>query len=312
MRSTTRRRRRVSRFRGYPGDRAWSQIDCQRRCAFEYSNGRPRGELRQEISQMRRLLLAGLLVVLGFGGYFVLTAPFTWIALHPLRDIADGAQPDLANGRSLFFAGSCGICHASPGQKEDTRLGGGLTRVSAFGTFYMPNMSPDTTDGIGKWTTAQFTRAMREGVSDDGHNEDPAFPYTSFQRMTANDLRDLFGFIKTLPAVTGKARDNDLKFPSAMGSGVGLWKLLFLDGLPLVADAQKSPDWNRGRYLVEGPARCAECHSPRNLLGAIVADKRFSGAPIRRATAMLRTSPPTTPALVIGPSARLPTISAPA
>ena len=228
---------------------------------------------------MRRLLLAGLLVVLGFGGYFVLTAPFTWVALHPLRDIADGAQPDLANGRSLFFAGSCGTCHASPGQKEDTRLGGGLTLVSAFGTFYMPNISPDTTDGIGKWTTAQFTRAMREGVSDDGHNEDPAFPYTSFQRMTANDLRDLFGFIKTLPAVTGKARDNDLKFPSAIRSGVGLWKLLFLDGLPLVADAQKSPDWNRGRYLVEGPARCAECHSPRNPLGAIVADKRFSGAP---------------------------------
>jgi mono/diheme cytochrome c family protein len=125
----------------------------------------------------------------------------------------------------------------------------------------------------------QFTRAMREGVSDSGHNEYPAFPYTSFQRMTANDLRDLFGFIKTLPPVAGKARDNDLKFPFTMRSGVGLWKLLFLDGQPLIADAQKSLAWNRGRYLVEGPAHCAECHSPRDALGAIVADKRFSGAP---------------------------------
>jgi mono/diheme cytochrome c family protein len=143
----------------------------------------------------------------------------------------------------------------------------------------MPNISPDQADGIGGWTTAQFVRAMREGVSAHGENEYPAFPYTSFQRMTANDLRDLFTFIKTLPAVAGKARDHDLKFPFTMRRGVGLWKLVFLDGEPLVADPKRSPAWNRGRYLVEGPGHCAECHSPRNLAGAIISNKRFSGAP---------------------------------
>jgi len=227
----------------------------------------------------RFLLFAGLLGVLGFGGYLVLTAPFTWAALHPTRDVADSGPPNLVNGHSLFYAGSCGTCHASPNQKDETHLGGGLALTSGFGTFYMPNISPDTADGIGGWTTAQFVRAMREGVSAHGKNEYPAFPYTSFQRMTANDLRDLFAFIKTLPVVAGKARDHDLKFPFTMRRGVGLWKLVFLDGEPLVADPKRSPAWNRGRYLVEGPGHCAECHSPRNFAGAIISDKRFSGAP---------------------------------
>ena len=199
--------------------------------------------------------------------------------MHPKRDVADTGSPDLANGRSLFYAGSCGTCHASPNQKDETHLGGGLALTSGFGTFYMPNISPDKADGIGDWTTPQFVRAMREGVSAHGENEYPAFPYTSFQRMTENDLRDLFAFIKTLPVVAGKARDHDLKFPFTMRRGVGLWKLAFLDGEPLAADPKRSPAWNRGRYLVEGPGHCAECHSPRNLAGAIISNKRFSGAP---------------------------------
>jgi mono/diheme cytochrome c family protein len=219
------------------------------------------------------------LCVLGIGGYLVLTAPFTWEALHPTRDVADASPPDLANGQALFYAGSCGTCHASPNQKDETHLGGGLALVTGFGTFYMPNISPDPSDGIGAWTTAQFTRAMREGVSAAGANEYPAFPYTSFQRMNANDLRDLFAYIKSLPPVAGKARAHDLKFPFTMRRGIGLWKLVFLDGQPLVAEPQKDAAWTRGRYLVEGPGHCAECHSPRDTAGAIVADKRFSGAP---------------------------------
>jgi mono/diheme cytochrome c family protein len=225
------------------------------------------------------LIIAGSLLVLGGAGFWVLTAPATWDALHPVRDIADAGPPDLGNGHALFFAGSCGTCHASPGQKDETRLGGGAALTSGFGTFYMPNISPDPADGIGGWTTAQFTRAVREGVSIAGDNEYPALPYTSYQRMTANDLRDLFGYIKTLPPVAGKARGNDLKFPFTLRRGVGLWKLAFLDGKPLIAPPNRSPSWQRGQYLVEGAGHCAECHSPRDLAGAIVADRRFSGGP---------------------------------
>ena len=229
---------------------------------------------------MKRMLFAvGIVALTGFGGYFALTAPTFWSLLHPERDVADVAPADLARGHDLFFAGGCGTCHATPAQSDVTRLGGGLALASGFGTFYMPNISPNVKDGIGAWTTAVFTRAMREGVSRDGANEYPAFPYTSFQRMTANDLRDLFGYIKTLSPVPGKARHHDLKFPFTMRRGVGLWRLVFLDGEPLPTAPDKSEAWLRGRYLVEGPGHCAECHSPRNVAGAIKAGKRFSGAP---------------------------------
>jgi len=229
---------------------------------------------------LKRMLFAvGIVALTSFGGYFALTAPTFWSLLHPERDVADVAPADLARGHDLFFAGGCGTCHATPAQSDVTRLGGGLALASGFGTFYMPNISPNVKDGIGAWTTAEFTRAMREGVSRDGANEYPAFPYTSFQRMTANDLRDLFSYIKTLPPVPGKARDHDLTFPFTMRRGVGLWRLAFLDGEPLPVAAGKSETWLRGRYLVEGPGHCAECHSPRNVAGAIKAGKRFSGAP---------------------------------
>lgn len=230
---------------------------------------------------MKRVLLSALAVgLVGFTGYWTLTAPAVWAAFHPTRDVAEvGHTPDLANGESLFYAGACGTCHATPGQSEETRLGGGLKLASDFGTFSMPNISPDRTNGIGGWTAAQFVTSMRTGTSEKGHNQYPAFPYTSFQRMTANDLGDLFAYLKTLPAVAEKAPGHELKFPFTMVRGIGLWKLAFLDGKPLVDDASKSPAWNRGRYLVEGPAHCAECHSPRNVAGAVDFDKRFAGAP---------------------------------
>ena len=225
------------------------------------------------------LVLAGLFCVAGLGSYVALTAPFTWELLHQTRDVPNTASPDIANGKSLFYAGSCGTCHATPNQSDETLLGGGQELTSGFGNFYMPNISPDPHAGIGSWTTAQFVRAVREGVSNTGANLYPALPYTSYQRMNANDLRDLFFYIKTLTPASARARGNDLKFPFTMRSGVGLWKLLYLDGQPLDAPKDKAASWQRGQYLVEGPGHCAECHSPRNALGAIADDKRFSGGP---------------------------------
>jgi mono/diheme cytochrome c family protein len=95
--------------------------------------------------------------------------------------------------------------------------------------------------------------------------------------MSANDIRDLLAYMKTLPSVTGKVRDHDLKFPFNLRRGVGLWRLAFLDGKALPTEPRQSASWDRGRYLVEGPAHCAECHSPRNFMGAIVSGKRFAG-----------------------------------
>jgi mono/diheme cytochrome c family protein len=186
-------------------------------------------------------------------------------------------NPDLANGRTMFLIGGCSSCHAVPKQEDATRLGGGLPLPTAFGTFHVPNISSDTKDGIGRWSEAQFIAAMRHGVSPSGQHLYPAFPYTSYQAMRTEDLRDLFAYLKTLPAVSGAAPDHALKFPFNIRRTVGLWKLLFLDGAPFRPDASQSAQWNRGAYLVNAPGHCAECHSPRNLLGAIIASRRFTG-----------------------------------
>ena len=139
----------------------------------------------------------------------------------------------------MFYAGGCASCHATPGQDDKTKLGGGLGLKSPFGTFYVPNISPDPTDGIGKWSEADFVTAMQKGTSPDGRHYFPAFPYTSYQRMRVEDVRDLFAHIKTLPAVQGKVRDHDVPFPFNVRRTLGGWKFLFLDGKPFQPDPIK-------------------------------------------------------------------------
>jgi len=187
--------------------------------------------------------------------------------------------PDLPNGKTLFIIGGCASCHATPEQKDRTLLGGGMALKSPFGTFYPPNISSDPNDGVGGWTPAQFVSAMHDGTGPGGHQLYPSFPYTSYQRMTFNDVRDLFAYLKTLPAVQGRAPAHDLPFPFNIRRTLGIWKLLFLDGLPFQPDPNKPEDWNRGAYLVNGPGHCAECHSPRNVLGGIIETQRFAGGP---------------------------------
>jgi mono/diheme cytochrome c family protein len=223
---------------------------------------------------LRKLMIIAALVVLAFTGFLFLTLPETVpaSALEP-------HTPNLTNGKEMFYAGGCSSCHAVPKQEDKTKLGGGLALGSPFGTFYVPNISSDPKDGIGGWSEAQFVTAMVKGTSPTGEHLFPAFPYTSYQRMNFDDLRDLFAYLKTLPAVTGKIRDHDVPFPFNIRRALGVWKLLFLDDKPFTPDPAQSAQWNRGAYLVNGPGHCAECHSPRNILGAIKSVKRFTGGP---------------------------------
>ena len=224
----------------------------------------------------RKLAVVGMVIVvaLALAAFWFLTIPETVpaSALGP-------RTADLANGKTMFHAGGCASCHAVPKQEDKTKLGGGLALGSPFGTFYVPNISSDRTDGIGAWSEAQFVTAMVKGTSPTGEHLFPAFPYTSYQRMTLDDIRDLFAYLKTLPPVTGKARDHALPFPFNIRRTLGLWKFLFLDGRPFTTNPSQSAQWNRGAYLVNAPGHCAECHSPRNMLGAIKRNLRFTGGP---------------------------------
>jgi mono/diheme cytochrome c family protein len=227
----------------------------------------------------RSLLQAGvfaaaLLVAVAFGIYWWLTA----LPPMPIVIAADYA-PNLANGQEIFNAGGCSSCHAVPGQPDRTRLGGGLAIPSPFGTFYAPNISPDPVDGIGRWSAADFVEALTRGISPDRENYFPAFPYTAYRHAKIGDIRDLFAYLKTLAPVAGKVRGHDIAFPFNIRRNITIWKWLFMDDESFKPDPARSAQWNRGAYLVNALAHCAECHSPRNFLGGIIAAQRFAGGP---------------------------------
>jgi mono/diheme cytochrome c family protein len=224
---------------------------------------------------LRKLVLLLVLVALiGAAAFWYVTAPQR-VAASTLAP----HTPNLDNGKTMFLVGGCASCHATPNQEDKTRLGGGLGLKSPFGTFFTPNISPDRKEGIGGWSEADFVTAMWKGTAPDGSHYYPAFPYTSYQRMKLEDVRDLFAYLKTLPPVEGKPRDHDLPFHLKVRRLLGGWNFLFLDGQQFKPDPSKSEEWNRGAYLVNGPGHCAECHSPRNVFGAIIARERFAGGP---------------------------------
>ena len=224
---------------------------------------------------LRRIILSALAAAaVGLAVFWWLTIPSVVAA-----DSLPAYTPDLRNGLTIFNAGGCSSCHATPNQPDRLRLGGGLPIGSPFGTFYVPNISPDPADGIGRWNEADFVTAVTRGTSPSGSHYFPAFPYPSYAHAKVDDVRDLFAYLRTLAPVTGRAPDHDVAFPFNVRRNVGIWKLLFMDGKPFTPDAAHSAQWNRGAYLVNSLGHCAECHSPRNFLGGIVEAQRFAGGP---------------------------------
>ncbi len=149
-------------------------------------------------------------------------------------------------------------------------LAGGRCLKTPFGTFNVPNISPDKEHGIGNWSTLDFVTAMKLGIGPGGEHLYPAFPYTSYQRMRDEDLIDLKAYLDTLPASSNVVPPHELTFPFNIRRALGLWQLLYVDGKTFVPDPKASDEVNRGAYLVQGPGHCSECHTSRNLLGGKV------------------------------------------
>ncbi|MBN9550510.1 MAG: c-type cytochrome [Alphaproteobacteria bacterium] len=224
--------------------------------------------------------LAGAVIVLG-----VACAVAGWALSAPVRldaqAVARLGSGDAAKGKRIFYAGGCTSCHSKPGAEGDARLqlAGGLELKTPFGTFVPPNISQDPKDGIGAWSEEDFANAMLKGVSPSGEHFYPAFPYASYARMKPADIADLYAFMKTLPAVAGKAPDHRLSFPFSIRRGIGLWKLLYLSPEPVTALPDGAPDKVlAGRYLVEGPGHCGECHTPRDFAGGVEKGEWLAGA----------------------------------
>ncbi len=171
----------------------------------------------------------------------------------------------IERGRLVAALGACAACHSS---SDLAAFAGGRGLHTPFGTVYASNISPDLTAGIGAWPYSAFERAMRAGVSRDGHHLYPAHPYTSFARSNEADLQALYAFLMTQPASARPVRETRLRFPFGARPLMAFWNLLFLrQGTP-ARNATKSDAWNRGAYLVEGLGHCGACHGPRNIMGA--------------------------------------------
>ncbi|MGQ2978243.1 MAG: molybdopterin cofactor-binding domain-containing protein [Polaromonas sp.] len=182
----------------------------------------------------------------------------------------------IERGRQLAAAGDCVVCHTTPGGAPNA---GGLAMDTPFGQVVSTNITPDAQTGIGLWSFSAFQRAMREGISRDGHHLYPAFPYTAFAKTSDEDLTALYAYLMAQPAVRAEATATQLAFPFSVRPLMAGWNALFHDAAPYQPDVTQTVEWNRGAYLVNGLGHCGACHTPRNAFGAERGGKAFlSGA----------------------------------
>ena len=206
-----------------------------------------------------------ILCVLGLAVWWGVTWP------SPSPNISEGVG-QVEQGSYVFNAAGCASCHMAPDSDDRQALGGGKAFKTPFGTFLAPNISPNETFGIGGWSFASFAGSMRHGVSPEGKHYFPVFPYTSYQNMTDQDLRDLWAYMQTLPAVETPNEPHQIALPFSIRRNVGVWKW--------INKPNDRPDIiERGDYLVNALGHCAECHTPRNAIGGMRTDQWLQGGP---------------------------------
>ena len=209
---------------------------------------------------------------------FLLRIGLTAAALAALAAAAPAADApgNPERGAYVLRLGGCVSCHTDS-KNNGLPLAGGVALKSPFGTFHVPNITPDPETGIGGWSTEDFIRAMTQGKPPEGLPYYPSFPYTSYTRMTRQDLIDLKAYLDTVPPVRKETPPHDLGFPYNIRVAMIPWQWLFFDAGTFTPDPEKSEAWNRGAYLVTGPGHCGECHSPRNFFGAVIQDQALTG-----------------------------------
>ena len=188
--------------------------------------------------------------------------------------LADGG--DAKRGQYLFDAAGCKGCHTDTKNKGKP-LAGGRKLKTPFGTYYSPNITPDPMTGIGKWTDADFVRALRSGIAPDGSHYFPVFPYPSYTGITDRDILDIKAYLFTTAPVSKTNKEHDTLPPFGSRLLLGPWKTLNFTPGPFKPDPERSRQWNRGAYLVRALGHCGECHTPRNLLGAMKSGMEMAG-----------------------------------
>ncbi len=222
----------------------------------------------------RPVLVGGTLAAL------IVIAALWWARPSQVETAGLDAAPTaerIAQGEYLATAGNCIGCHTSTGGEP---YAGGRAIRTPFGNIFSTNLTPHDETGIGTWTADDFWRAMHNGRSKDGRRLYPAFPYTSYTHVTRADSDAIFTYLQSREPVAGPRIEPDLRFPYNVPLALVAWRALFFRTGGLEPDSERSPEWNRGAYLVEGLGHCKACHSPRGRLGAIESDAAYSGGQI--------------------------------
>ncbi|MBN3852055.1 cytochrome c [Paraburkholderia sp. Ac-20340] len=197
-------------------------------------------------------------------------------AAHAQGQTQDAQAALIQHGEYLARAGDCMACHSTTGRKP---YSGGLAIKSGLGTIYSTNITPDTRNGIGHYTEAQFANALRKGIRADGTNLYPAMPYPSYAKLTDADVHALYVyFMKGVAPSDEPAPLTKLSFPFNQRWGMGLWNWAFSSDKPFVAPEGANAEVQRGAYLVEGLGHCGSCHTPR---GIAMNEKAFDGSDAR-------------------------------
>jgi mono/diheme cytochrome c family protein len=186
------------------------------------------------------------------------------------------AQGDAAKGEYLAKAAGCVGCHTDI-RSGAPRFAGGREIATPFGKFFGPNITPDPGAGIGRWSEADFIAAMRFGLRPDGSHSFPVFPYVSFTKITDADLKDLYAYLRTVPASSQPSKPHELRFPYGFRFLLRFWKWLYLVPGPFLPDAARGEAWNRGAYLADALGHCSECHTPRDFLGGPKQSRYLAG-----------------------------------
>jgi mono/diheme cytochrome c family protein len=196
------------------------------------------------------------------------------VGLFQVAPVGAAAPP--AAGEYLFRAAGCASCHTDA-KNGGAPLAGGRALATPFGVFYSPNITPDPETGVGRWSEADFVRALRDGVSPAGAHYYPSFPYTSYTRLTDADIREMWGYLRSVKPVRQANRPHALPWYARARVALTGWKALFFTPGARGPQPQRTPSWNRGAYLVEAVAHCGECHTPRNVFGAAKAGRALAG-----------------------------------
>ena len=207
----------------------------------------------------------------------VITAAFLAIPIATCRvaQAASASQELVQRGAYLARAGDCIACHTA---RNGQPFAGGLPLNTPIGMIYSTNITPDLETGIGRYSLNDFVKVMREGVAKDGHHLYPAMPYTSFARLSQEDMLALYArFIQGVEPVHNSNHPTQLSWPLSMRSLMAVWNALYLSNGEYAADPDKNVVWNRGAYLVQGLGHCGECHTPRGIAGQMKAGSEQNG-----------------------------------